>query len=137
MILEWISLFVTKRRQQAALRAFETKWGYSLEGSSYLTIVNAGIVSEFGYLIRYITEDLPGGAIDAFDDYERIANHFSYVDSRIVLELQSDTPRETRLTSLETARANLRNLRLIVKCLTAYVEMARAVGLPLSPMKKS
>lgn len=137
MIPEWISLFFTRRRQKAALRAFEAKWGYSLQGSSYLTIGNAGIASEFGYLIRYITEDLPGGAIDAFDDYERIANHFSYIDSRIVLELQSDSPRETRLTSLETARANLRNLRLIVKCLSAYVDMARTVGLPLNPMKES
>jgi hypothetical protein len=137
MILQWISNFFTKRRQQAALRAFAAKWGYNLQESSYLTIGKAGIVSEFGYLIRYITEDLQGGAIDDFDDFERIANHIDYIEARISLELQSESPRETRLVSLETARANLRNLRLIVKCLAAYVEMARAAGLPLNPMKRS
>ncbi|OGQ60213.1 MAG: hypothetical protein A3J24_09870 [Deltaproteobacteria bacterium RIFCSPLOWO2_02_FULL_53_8] len=137
MIPTWISTFLTKRRQRIALRAFETKWGYGLQGSRHLTIGNAGLVSEYGYLIRYITESLPSGAIDDFDDYKCIANNFSYIDARIVVELQSDSPRETRLTSLETARGNLRNLRLIVKCLTAYVEMAHAVGLPLNPMKQS
>jgi hypothetical protein len=135
MIPKWISNFLTKRKQRAALRDFEAKWGYSLKGSSYLTIGNAGIVSEYGYLLRYITEDLAGGAMDDFRDYERISHNSSYVDGRIATELLSDSPRETRLTSLETAHGNLRNLRLIVSCLTAYVDMARGVGLPANPMK--
>lgn len=129
-----LNLFAHHRRRNA-LRDFESKWGYRLQGNEYLTIGKAGIVSEYGYLIRYITENLPGGAIEDFDDYDRIAKNFSFIDFCIDTELQTDIPRETRLTSLETARGNLMNLQLIVQCLTAYVEMARAVGLPINPMK--
>jgi hypothetical protein len=57
-------LFANRRRRKA-IRNFENKWGYRLEGGGYLTIGQAGIVSEYGYLIRYITEDLTGGAIGA------------------------------------------------------------------------
>lgn len=118
-----------------ALRDFENEWDYRLDESGYLTIGKAGFVSEFGYLLRYITEDFAGGAIDNFRDFERIANNFPVIDACILVELKNDAPRETRLTSLEIARMNLMNLQLIVQCLTAYVEMARAEGLPLNPMK--
>lgn len=137
MIFKWISNYLTKRRQRSALHAFKTKWGYNLQGSSHLTIGDAGIVSEYGYLLRYITVSLPGGAMDDFHDYQRISHNFSHIDAHIVSELQSDSPREARRVSLETARGNLRNLRLIVQCLSAYVEMALAVGLPPNPMKLS
>jgi hypothetical protein len=134
-ILSRIGNLFAYRRRRTALRDFEKKWGYRLQGNDYLTIGEAGIVSEYGYLIRYITENLNGGAIEDFRDYERIAKNFSFIDFCIATELQTDMPRETKLTSLETARSNLMNLQLIVHCLTAYVEMAREVGLPLNPMK--
>ena len=134
ILLKIFGLFADHRRRNA-LRDFENKWGYRLEGNDYLTIGKAGIVSEYSYLIRYITENLTGGAIENFCDYERIAKNFSFIDFCIDTELQTDAPRETRLTSLETARGNLMRLRIIVQCLTAYVEMAREVGLPLNPMR--
>jgi hypothetical protein len=125
--LKWIQ-DIQKRK---TVEDFCKEWKFKLYGN-YGFAVDGLMVSEFGYLLRYVTH----GKHVSFEDFAAIANDFVAIDNAIVTEMAKPTPKEAEVnfTTPEGARRNLENLRYIIKAITKYVELANHLGHPVNPL---
>jgi|SRR5690554_1574352 len=84
-------------------------------------VVHNLVVSEFGYLLRYLTE----GKLDTFRDIREIYRNKELILKAIDSELAKDLPRESEVFRYprEIADGNLINLRTIVEVLSDYLEL--------------
>ncbi|MBJ9698620.1 hypothetical protein [Burkholderia cenocepacia] len=76
------------------------------------------VVREFNYLLGHVTD----GKLERFDDLARIHESHPLIIAGITKEMQHPLEAERNLADLETAQANLRNLRQIVELISRYVE---------------
>lgn len=83
------------------------------------------LVREFGYLLRHVT----GGKLDTFKDFEKVHDFYPLIVAGINKDMQSPLEVERNLADLETALANLTNLRRIVDVIARYVEKCRDLHL--------
>lgn len=130
----WLTNALRKRKQQQAFDQFKQNWGFFIQGD-YFSIGQAGLVSEFGYLLRAYT----GGKHDGFHSFEAIASDYAAIDRTLVDELTKDVPLECERLHVarSTAVGNLKNLRLIVRCIAEYVDLVRQLDLlrlPVNPL---
>lgn len=127
--LNWIQ-DIQKRK---TVEAFCQQWKFKLYGD-YGFSVDGLIVSEFGYLLRYVTEDKH----DSFKDFAAIADDYAAINGAIVIEMAKPIPREAEVnfTTPEGASRNLKNLHYIVEAITKYVELANNLGLPVNPLQE-
>ena len=132
-MLTWLKDWLKTRSQRKALEEFKARWQFELH-DGYLAIGanRAGVVSEYGPLLRYLTN----GKLDSFENFEAIADNAAAIDAAITLDLSRPMPREVEALGVaqETARSTLERLRVIVRCLNEYVQLARSIGLPPNPM---
>ena len=99
----WLTELLRKRRQQQTFDQFKAKWAFFIEGD-YFSIYPAGVVSEFGPLLRAHS----AGKHQGFHSFEAIAADFVVLQQAIQADLAKDVPLERVARS--TAHANLRNL---------------------------
>lgn len=125
--LKWIS----DRKKRKTFEEFCDSWRFKIYGE-YGFVVDGLLVSEFGYLLRYVTS----GKHDSFTNFEAIANDYVAIDGAIVTEMAKPIPREAEVnfTTPEGARRNLENLRYIIKAIAEYVSLAAKLDLPLNPL---
>lgn len=125
--LKWIS----DRNKRKTVEEFCGKWRFKLH-DGYGLVVDGLLVSEFGYLLRYVTS----GKHESFKNFESIADDFGAIDVAIVIEMAKATPREAEVnfTSPEGARRNLENMRYIISAINEYVTLAKELELPLNPL---
>ncbi len=125
--LKWIS----DRNKRKTVEEFCEKWRFKLY-DEYGFVADGLLVSEFGYLLRYVTSDKH----ESFKSFEAIADDFVAIDGAIVIEMSKATPKEAEVnfTSPEGARRNLENMRYIVRAITEYVALAKKLELPLNPL---
>lgn len=89
--------------------------------------INGLLVSEFGYLLRLVSE----GRYESFASLRSLYDDRQQILYGITHELHLDKLTEERLVSHETAVFNMRNLQGIMKKITAMVEMADQLGVAL------
>ncbi|KIP18467.1 hypothetical protein KY49_3598 [Burkholderia sp. MSHR3999] len=125
--LKWIN----DRTKRNAVEEFCNKWRFHLY-DEYGFVVDGLLVSEFGYLLRYVTS----GKHDSFKNFEAIADDYAAIDGAIFKEMSKAVPKEAEVnfTSPDGARRNLENMRYIVKAITEYVALAKTLELPINPL---
>ncbi|MDA8093317.1 MAG: hypothetical protein M0T84_05280 [Betaproteobacteria bacterium] len=89
-----------------------------------MLVANGLCISEFGYLLRYISE----GALDAFGDLHAVASQRAHLLAVIDAELVQPVLREEQSLGIghETAVYNMRNLRGIVDTIYQYCALLDA-----------
>lgn len=104
--------------------------GMTFEGFGGLVIHNL-VVSEFGYLIRYLTK----GKIERFDDFDLINENKELIFSAIDEELSKEVLRESEVFgySREITEGNIKNLQKIIVTICSYVDLCRKLELDLDP----
>lgn len=125
--LKWIN----DRNKRKVVEEFCKKWRFHLY-DEYGFVVDGLLVSEFGYLLRYVTSE----KYDSFKNFEAIADDFAAIDGAIFSEMSKAIPREAEVnfTSPDGARRNLENMRYIVRAITEYVDLAKKLELPINPL---
>lgn len=83
-------------------------------------------VSEFGYLIRYLTD----GKIESFSDFRVIVENKEAIDESIKAELSKDILRESEVFgySRETTEGNILRLQKIVNSICEYTALCDRLG---------
>lgn len=122
--------WIKDRTTRKTIDEFSEQWRFHLNGDMGFSVAG-NLVSDFGYLLRYLTK----GRLDSFENFERIAANSKSIYSAIAGELARPIPQEAEtLTTAKGARSNLNDLRFIVEAITAYVELAKSLELPLNPL---
>ncbi|KAB7687681.1 hypothetical protein GBN24_14310 [Plesiomonas shigelloides] len=108
--------------------------GMTFEGFGGLVIHNL-VVSEFGYLLRYLTK----GKIERFDDFDLINENKELIFSAMHEELSKEVLRETEVFgySREITEENINNLKEIIITICSYVDLCRKLELDLNPKTDS
>lgn len=124
--------WLKERRKRELLKKFVKQNHFYLNGS-YGFSVNGVLVSEFGYLLRYVSD----GKHETFNNFEALADDFVSINGAIVLEMRKPVPREMEVnfTTRDGALTNLENLQTIVRSITKYVELARKHGFDPNPLR--
>ena len=120
-LTRWLKDMPKRRRMQK----FVCEHRFNLH-DEYGFCVNGLVVSEFGYLIRYVTD----GKHDSFEDLEVIADDFVFINGAIISEMNRPVLREEEVnfTTHQGAIQNLKNLQYIVNSIAKYVDLAKALG---------
>jgi hypothetical protein len=92
-------------------------------------------VSEFGYLIRYLT----GGKIESFSDFRVIVENKEVIDESIKKELSKDVLRESEVFgySRETTEGNILRLQKIVNSICEYTALCDRLGVNIYAARES
>jgi len=106
----------------------------SMESFSGLIIHNL-IVSEFSYLLRYLTDN----RIERFNDFYLIHKNKNEILSAIEIELEKDVLKESEVFgySREITEGNIKNLRAIIICICEYVDLCDSLNLELDPKQEN
>ncbi|HDR9761533.1 hypothetical protein KDX16_15720 [Burkholderia vietnamiensis] len=112
------------RRRERQLLEWMVKNRMELDTVRDLSI-DGLLVREFGYLLRHVTD----GQLDTFKDFEKVHDLYPLIVAGINKDMQDPLEVERNLADLETARANLTNLRRIVDVIARYVEKCRDLHL--------
>ena len=105
------------RRQERMLSEWMVDLRMKLDAVSDLSI-DGLLVREFSYLLRHVTD----GRLDTFKDFEKVHDFYPLIVAGIAKDMQNPLEVERNLADLETARANLKNLRRIVDVIARYVD---------------
>lgn len=86
-------------------------------------------VSEFGYLLRYLTE----GKIESFSDFRAIVEQKEFIAESIRKELSKDVLRESEVFgySRETTEGNILRLQKIVNSIDDYTALCDRLGVDI------
>ncbi len=95
--------------------------------------IHSLVVSEFGYLLRYLTD----GKVDSFDDFEKIVETTPLIHSSAKHELEKNVLKEEENLKIshELATRNIQKLLDIVECINKYVDLCKREEIPLIPDK--
>ena len=116
-----ISFFRGLRRKSKVKKAAEAN-GINFNGKMGTT-VHGLLIHEFGYLLRYYSNE----KLDCFDDLQALYNIRNDVLDAIEKDISSKRTKEEESlgVSRETAIANLKNLKEIIISLCNYFEVER------------
>ena len=122
----WYSTRKTNKIRQRLL----LKHSVNFNGFGGLVVANQ-VVSEFGYLLRFITD----GLVSDFDDLRKSKVNAAKRVAQIAIESDKQILSEqaTRGLARATAVGNMANLRKVVRCIEGYVADCDAAGIDLSP----
>lgn len=127
-ILEQIKGLIVKEKlcpKTAKVREFMTGIDMDFKGYGGLNMHRLA-VSEFGYLIRYLTD----GKIDSFSDLRVIAENKIVIEESIEKELSRDVLRESEVFgySREITEGNILRLQTIVNSICEYTVLCDKLG---------
>lgn len=94
-------------------------------------VIHHLVVSEFGYLLRYLTD----GKLERFDDFQLINENKESILSAIDDELSKEVLRESEVFgySREITEGNIKNLQKIIVTICSYVDLCRKLELDIDP----
>jgi hypothetical protein len=91
----------------------DANFGIKFDGLS----IKGDVVSEFSYLLRYVTN----GALENFNDFQAIYEHREHILRAVERELSQELMREQAFgVSRETAETHLKKLAAIVTTISDY-----------------
>jgi len=107
------------------IRKFMSTINMTFNGYGGLS-VHGLVVSEFGYLIRYLTNK----KIDSLSDFRIIAQHKALIDKSIQAELSKSVLRESEVFgySREITEGNILRLQKIVNSICGYTKLCDTLG---------
>lgn len=98
-------------------------------------IIHSLVVSEFSYLLRYVTDN----KIERFNDFHLIYKNKDEILNVIETEIKKEVLNESEVFgySREITEGNIKNLRKIIICICDYVDLCDSLNLELDPNQES
>lgn len=123
LILNKLMSIITKKKtnpKTAKVQEFMAKINMTFNGYGGLCM-HSLVVSDFGYLIRYLTE----GKIDSFSDFRAITENKELIEKSIKRELSKEILRESEAFgySREISEGNILRLQKIVNSIYEYTTL--------------
>lgn len=130
-VIEKLKDMAIKKREcskLAEVKGFMAEINMDFNGYGGLNIHRL-VVSEFGYLLRYLT----GGEIDSFSDFRVIAENKLAIEDNIKKELARDVLHESEVFgySRDTTEGNILRLQKIVNSICEYTVLCDELGVDI------